>query len=358
VLESGARQALPGEFTRRAVLNGKLDVLQAEATGDLIGATSRAAQRAALHQLDGSLSRCILDVRARLLETEALLAYDIDFPDEDAGPIPAARVLDALGSAEHALAALLRTTRAGELVREGALVVLSGVPNAGKSSLFNALLGQERAIVTDIPGTTRDAIEAVLDIGRWPLRLIDTAGMHDSKDRVERLGIAASRRYLAAAAVVLLCGATEVELRAVLELRPPDVPAILVATKSDLESISRESLQALALQSGIGDWCLVSAITGTGLAELTESIMRSLDAATDAPDVDAPLLTRARHRHIAMHASSELTAFRSAWRDDGLPATIAAVHLRSAISGLEELIGRVDVEDVLTEVFSRFCIGK
>jgi tRNA modification GTPase len=102
----------------------------------------------------------------------------------------------------------------------------------------------------------------------------------------------------------------------------------------------------------------VSAITGTGLAELTESIMRSLDAATDAPDVDAPLLTRARHRHIAMHASSELTAFRSAWRDDGLPATIAAVHLRSAISGLEELIGRVDVEDVLTEVFSRFCIGK
>src|SRR5919199_837035 len=173
---AGAREALPGEFTRRAVVYGKMDVLQAEAVGDLIDARSRAMHGAALAQLDGSLSHRISALRAALLELEALIAYEIDFPEEDDGPVPPARVEGATGDLLGALDALLATAATGELVREGAVVVIAGAPNVGKSSLFNALLGVTRAIVTEVPGTTRDALEAVLDMGRWPVRLVDTAG--------------------------------------------------------------------------------------------------------------------------------------------------------------------------------------
>jgi len=214
VLAGGARLALPGEFTRRAVLNGKLDILQAEATADLIAAGSRAAQRVALHQLDGGLSRRIATLRDQVIGIEALIAYDIDFPEEDDGPIAPARTLAALDSLESGLRQLLATARGGELVREGALVVLAGAPNVGKSSLFNALLGRSRAIVTPIPGTTRDALEAVIDAEPWPIRLVDTAGLRPTSDPVERLGIEVSESYVRSAAVLLCCGEDAEALRA------------------------------------------------------------------------------------------------------------------------------------------------
>ena len=194
LLAAGARQALPGEFTRRAVLNGKLDLLQAEAVADLVDARSHAMQRAAIEQLDGGLSRRILALRDALLDLEALIAYDIDFPEEDEGPVSRERVARAIADARAAIEALLATAPAGELVRDGALVVIAGEPNAGKSSLFNALLGESRAIVTELPGTTLDALEAVVDTGRWPLRLVDTAGLREAGDIVERLGIEVSER--------------------------------------------------------------------------------------------------------------------------------------------------------------------
>src|SRR4051812_2439679 len=236
LIDAGARLALPGEFTRRAVLNGKLDLLQAEAVGDLIASTSRAAQRLALEQLDGGLSRRIEQLRAQLLGVEALIAYDIDFPEEDDGPISAERILAAVDSLRDSLAQLLSTGDSGELVREGALVVLAGVPNAGKSSLFNAMIGQRRAIVTDIPGTTRDAIEAVVDTGRWPLRLVDTAGLRDTGDTVERMGVDVSYEYLKRAAIVLACRAEPGELREALGACAgrTDATIISVRTKSDL----------------------------------------------------------------------------------------------------------------------------
>ena len=202
---AGARLAAPGEFTRRAVLNGKLDLLQAEAVGDLIDATAPAQGRAALRQLDGQLSRRILALREELLELLAVLAYDIDFPEEDDGPVPRERILEALASAEGSVARLLAGAAAGERLHDGALVVLAGRPNAGKSSLFNALLGSDRALVTEIPGTTRDTIEAATDMEGWPVRLADTAGLRETEETIERLGIEVSRRYLNAADLVLLC---------------------------------------------------------------------------------------------------------------------------------------------------------
>jgi tRNA modification GTPase len=346
LIAAGARQATPGEFTRRAVLNGKLDLLQAEAVGDLVSATSRAAQRLAISQLDGGLSRRLLDLRARILELEALIAYDIDFPEEDDGPIPRERIAASLAEVIAGLDALLVTAKTGELVREGALVVLAGVPNAGKSSLFNALLGRRRAIVTDLPGTTRDAIEAVIDTDKMPLRLVDTAGLRETTEEVERLGVDVSYEYLSRAAIILACGATAEEISAALAAcsGKSRAPIILVQTKCDLGV------------SAVADSIAVSSATGAGLDELLSRITTALGDSAIEPD--APILTRVRHRERVAHAQRELIQFQEAWSGGEVPAVVAAVHLRAASASLEELIGRIDVESILDEVFSRFCVGK
>jgi tRNA modification GTPase len=211
-VSAGARPAEPGEFTRRAVLNGKLDLLQAEAVGDMVDASTRAAQRVALSQLDGGLSRRITMLREHILGLEALAAYDIDFPEEDDGPVSPDRILSSAQEIVDDLDQLLATAPVGELVREGAVAVIAGAPNVGKSSLFNALLGRRRAIVTDTPGTTRDALEAVTEAGGWPIRLIDTAGLRETTELVEQLGIEVSHEYLEKADVVLLCGDSEEKL--------------------------------------------------------------------------------------------------------------------------------------------------
>nr|MBP9198407.1 50S ribosome-binding GTPase [Gemmatimonadales bacterium] len=185
---AGARPAHPGEFTRRAVMHGKLDLLQAEALGDLIDAEAPAQARAALVQLEGGLTRRIAALRAGLVELLALLAYDVDFPEEDDGPVSRDRIEAARAAVLAGVEQLLGTAPLADRVRRGALVVLAGPPNAGKSSLFNALLGSERALVTEIPGTTRDAIEAHVEFHGWPIRLVDTAGLGEATDRLDALG--------------------------------------------------------------------------------------------------------------------------------------------------------------------------
>lgn len=360
LIARGARVAMPGEFTRRAVLNGKLDILQAEATGDLVSAASQAAQRVALRQLDGGLSRRVLALRDELIGLEALIAYDIDFPEEDDGPVAPARILHATENLGNALESLLATAQIGELVRDGVLVVLTGAPNVGKSSLFNALLGERRAIVTNIPGTTRDAIEAVIDSRVMPLRLVDTAGVRDTTDQVERMGVEVSEAYVARAGVVLACAdslesadAIGAALRARIQ-----APVIAVRTKSDLWPPSIRELTAIQTKTGATSVCAASAETGAGLAALIETIEHT--AAHDAVSLsgDAPLLTQERHRYAVSRALDEVRAFRYAWQNDVLPPPVAAVHLREAIASLEDLIGVVSVEDVLGEVFKRFCVGK
>jgi tRNA modification GTPase len=349
-IRAGAREARPGEFTRRAVLNGKLDLLQAEAIGDLIDARSTAAHRAALRQLDGGLSRRVVALRIQILDLEALLAYDIDFPEEDDGPVPRERIESAVEHLLMALQSLLATGDRGTLVHDGALVVLAGAPNVGKSSLFNALLGEARAIVTDVPGTTRDAIEAVLDLPGWPLRLVDTAGLRETENAVEQLGMAVSGRYLQQAAVVLACGDSAGALSAVVAAAGihTNAPIVTVATKADLRSISDQIPADIA----------VSAQSGVGLQALLSLVETRLSRQHGDAGVDAPGLTRARHQTAVKIADAELRAFDTAWRQDLVPASVAAVHVRAAADALAELIGDVQVDDVLDVVFRRFCVGK
>ena len=364
LLATGARFALPGELTRRALLNGKLDLLQAEAIGDLIDARSRAMYDVALEQLAGHLSARLNTLREEIIEMEALLAYDVDFPEEDDGPISASRIELAACAALASIDGLLATAVTGEMIRSGAAVVIAGAPNAGKSSLFNALVGTKRAIVTDIPGTTRDALEAMIDIAQWPVRLVDTAGLRASEDMVERLGIEVAEQQVKNAAVVLVCGESVESLSPAIESvrRLTTASLIAVGTKSDAGGIPNDAVAALLelhRVSGNLVYVAVSARTGAGLESLARGIVAILERDRAPLSGDNPVLTRERHRVALASARSEVAAFLEIWKGaSGLPATVAAVHLFSARGHLEELVGVLDVEDVLDRVFSSFCVGK
>jgi tRNA modification GTPase len=343
---AGARPAAPGEFTRRALLNGKLDLLQAEAVGDLIDATAPAQGRAALHQLEGGLSRRLHTLREELLELLSLLAYEIDFPEEDDGPMSPELIHAQLERTTAAVGHLLATAPDGERLREGALVVLAGRPNAGKSSLFNAFLGTSRALVTEIPGTTRDTIEAPSEVVGWPVRLADTAGLREAGERLERLGIEVSRRYVAAADLLLLC----VEAGRMLAPEERELlaerPSLLVRSKADLVPIAeRESEEGYP----------VSSVTGEGLDRLRQAMAERLFSGAGDYAGLAPLLTRERHRVALAGAKRALEAARL---ELGRDAVLVAHQLRQAVAALEELIGVVHPDEVLGRVFEKFCVGK
>ena len=352
LIEQGAREAAPGEFTQRAVLHGKLDILQAEAIGDLVDARTTAARGLALSQLHGLLSQQINALRASILHIEALLAYDLDFPEEDDGPIPKARITNAALRVTEELTELLTTAPLVEVATEGALVVIAGAPNVGKSSLFNALLGTRRAIVTEIPGTTRDAIEARLDTKRWPLRLVDTAGLRETEDIVERLGIEVSEQHIRNAHIIVAASDDDAQLPAVLEVlrKLSNVPVIPVRTKVDALSAGQAPQR--------GDAIGVSAVTGEGLDRLLRVMEETLEATLGEVPVDRPVVTRTRHRVALETAHGEMKLFTRAWASGSVPAVVAAVHVRTASAAVDELIGSVDVDDILAQVFSTFCVGK
>ena len=341
---AGARPATAGEFTRRAVLNGKLGLLEAEAIADLVDSRAPMQARAALDQLDGGLRRRLEALRERAVELQALLTYQIDFPDEDDGPVPIEALRAAHGALLDDVRRLLATAPGAERLRAGALVVLAGRPNAGKSSLFNALLGAERTLVTELPGTTRDAVEAGTTCEGWPIRLVDTAGLHAPEARLDQLGVEVSRRYLGAADLVLLCVEGERALEGEERDIARDARALVVRTKADLApAVTR------------ADALHVSAVTGEGLEALRLAIAaRTFGAGGDALE---PTLLRERHRDALGRADDELVAAAGHLGARG-DALLASHHLRMATGHLEELIGAVVADDVLARVFADFCVGK
>jgi tRNA modification GTPase len=343
---AGARPAAAGEFTRRAVLAGKLGLLEAEAIGELVESAAPRQARAALSQLEGGLRRRLDALRERAVGLQALLAYAIDFPEEDDGPLPLERLAEGHALLVEEVRRLIATAPQAARLRAGALVVLAGRPNAGKSSLFNALVGAERALVTEVPGTTRDAVEAGTTCDGWPVRLIDTAGLQDATGRLDRMGVEVSRRYLGAADVVLLC----VEGSRALEGEEcgiaGDARTIVVRTKGD---VSGE-----AADDG-GPAVLTSAVTGRGLDALRRAIARRAFAGAD--DALEPLLLRERHRDALGRALSELGEAGRHLVPRG-DAVLAAHHLTAAVAALEELLGSVTTDEVLAQVFAGFCVGK
>jgi tRNA modification GTPase len=357
LITAGARPALPGEFTERALRHGKLGLLEAEAIADLIDARSAAAHRAALRQLDGLLTRRLDVLREALLETEALIAYEIDFPEEDDGPQPRARAAAAAARVRDELDALLATRPQAELAREGVVIVLAGAPNAGKSSLFNALAGAPRAIVSEIPGTTRDAIELLVDDDPLPIRFVDTAGLRDTSDALEKLGVEVSHQRLAAAHAVLVCADEDLALVRVCALvaRHTNAPRIAVRTKADLRAghgwtapAEVDAVRAVA----------VSAVTGEGLEALRAALRALAQTLVSDPLEEQPVVSRARHAQAIEAARCEVEAFIGAWTDAVLPAPVAATHLRAAVHALDELLGGIDTDEIIGRVFRTFCVGK
>ena len=360
----GLRLAEPGEFTRTAYLNKKLDLIQAEAVLDLVEGRSRALHGSAVFQLERGLSLRIAEARAEMIELEAHLVHHIDFPEEDEAPVSIEKVLAVASGLRNRLEQLLATAPEGELLREGALTVLAGPPNSGKSSLYNALLGEERAIVTEMPGTTRDALEVTVSLGGFPFRLVDTAGMREADDLVERLGIEVARRYLDRADLVLLCVEAGERLEAgerafLKELA--GTPVVLLRTKSDLAPQGHhpapDYVECDAKTLGAREALDISVADGTGLGELAKLLPSLVYGGLVRTGVSVPVLTRRRQTEAIRSASDHLTTFMEEL-DSGVPAEMAATHLRPAETALEELLGVISTDQILERIFRNFCIGK
>jgi tRNA modification GTPase len=341
--QEGLRLAAPGEFTRRAVENGKLDLTAAEGLADLIAAETEAQRRQALRQYDGELATLYENWRARLIEQAAWIEAAIDFSDEDLPADLYARARGALANVRNDIADHIDDGGRGEIIREGLRIALIGPPNAGKSSLLNALARLDVAIVSEIPGTTRDVIEVRLDLGGYPVVVADTAGLRDAGDAIEKEGVRrALARARAAELVVLVVDGSKDE-------RPnlaADVQARLCLTVWNKRDLAPHATDAEELN--------VSAKTGDGMDELIAALAaRVADIAESGQE--APPLTRARHREALTEAKAALA--RALETPDDQPELMAE-DVRLAMRALGRITGRVDVEDVLDVIFKEFCIGK
>jgi tRNA modification GTPase len=338
----GVRPAEPGEFTRRAFENGKLDLAEAEGLADLVDAETEAQRRQALRQRRGALSALYEGWRARLIEAAALIEAEIDFPDEGLPGALARRAVPILSALAGEMARHLDDAHRGERVRDGYRIAIIGPPNAGKSSLLNALAQREAAIVSELPGTTRDIVEVRLVLSGFPVWIADTAGLREAADAIEAEGV---RRALARAEEAdLRIGVVEAGATLPPSLRTALQPGdILVRSKADLHRFA--TVEAGARQ--------VSVVTGEGLVELEALLTARVADALGREE--APALTRARHRRLVEEARAAL-ARSIPTLDQG--AELAAEDIRLAASAIGRLTGRIDVEDLLDEIFSSFCIGK
>jgi len=351
VCDRGARLAQPGEFTFRAYTNGRLDLVQAEAVADLIEAVTPLQARVAVDQLEGTLTKRIAEIDTQLFEVAAKLEASLDFPDEGYHFITRDDARAGLVRSEALLDALLKDGRRGRLIREGRLVVIAGRPNVGKSSLFNALVGSGRAIVTAVAGTTRDVLTEVVDINGVPITLVDTAGVRDALDEIEAEGVRRAHEAFQVAAVtlVVLDGSQPLtdEDRAILDVVRE--PRIIVANKSDLAASDvGQGLQPCRVMP-------VSSRTSEGLDQLRLTIITAL---SDSEDLrDTPMVSNQRHLQCAQTARDAVGRATAAI-EAGATEEIVLAELGDARQVLEALTGRRTADDVLAHIFSHFCIGK
>lgn len=358
LIEAGARMADPGEFSLRAFINGKMDLAQAEAVADLIHASSSLAHRVSLSHLEGRYSDVLSDLRSELLELAALVELELDFSDEDVEFADRERLISLLERSSRLLTELLESYRLGARLRDGVRVVIGGRPNAGKSTLLNALLGRDRAIVSETPGTTRDEIEAEAEIDGLLYRFVDTAGLRETADAVEAEGVRRAERSIEQSDVLIYVydvavGLAEVErnfLRRIRE-REASPPVVVVANKRDLvDGVAAVPDGVLPISAERGQ------TDGSETAPLIERLQAIVGEGLSSTDA-SHVVTNERHRG---HLRAARDAVRSAHRDllGGSPGDALALDLRRALHEIGAITGEITSEDVLDQIFSRFCIGK
>ncbi len=367
--QAGGRVADAGEFTQRAFLNGKMDLAQAEAVADIISSDSSAQHRVAFNQLRGGYSAELSEIRARLLELTSLLELELDFAEEDVQFADRSRLRELLDSSIEHCTHLADSFRIGNAVRNGVPVAIVGAPNSGKSTLLNALLKDDRAIVSDIPGTTRDTVEECCVIDGILFRFIDTAGIRAASDEIERMGIARTRRKAAEAQIILgLIDASKVLSTSDFEASVRDLAAlydsewqklIILVNKVDLEPLNKNvsTLNNFVLPNDIkalgADLLFISAKKGLGLDKLLERLVSSSGIASQS----GTLVTNARHAAALREVASALSKVRSGM-DLGLSSDLLSEDLRSALRTLGSITGEITSDEVLGEIFGKFCIGK
>jgi tRNA modification GTPase len=350
-MSAGARLAEPGEFTFRAYLNGRLDLVQAEAVADLIDAMTPMQARAAMDQLEGTLTSAVKAIDAALFDLAARLEASLDFPDEGFHFITRDEARAALADIHASLAALVRDGRAGRLIRDGGLIVIAGRPNAGKSSLFNALAAAPRAIVTDIPGTTRDVLTERVDVHGVPLTLVDTAGLRETHDVIEAEGVSRARDAMTIAALRLLV---------VDRSRPiDDEDRVDAAADRTIVVLSKSDLPRDPSWRAVDKWPAptvdVSVITGDGVDRLRAMIVEMLAGRDEWRDT--PVISNVRHLEHAQRALDAIDRAESGL-ESGATEELALAELAAARQSLEALTGRRTADDLLERIFSRFCVGK
>lgn len=356
LMEMGARAAEPGEFTKRAFINGRLDLAQAEAVADVIASSSRAAHKLAMSQMSGGFSRRLNELHDKLIELASLLELELDFSEEDVEFADRSRLREIATETLTLIRRLAATYSSGKAFKEGIPVVIAGRPNAGKSTLLNALLQEDKAIVSDVPGTTRDIIEDTCEIDGVMFRFFDTAGLHDTNDAVEQIGINRAREAISKAAITLwVIDPTDNEVKVSDQIKCISEQYnalngknnIIIYNKSDICSLVKNSEQ---------DACItVSARTGYGLDELKKALVR-LSKTEHNPDTEL-MVTNARH-YAAMTAGAESLERACEGIEGGLSADFIAQDIREAIHHLSAVTGEVTTDTLLSSIFSKFCIGK
>jgi tRNA modification GTPase len=363
VLARGARMARPGEFTERAFLNGRIDLAQAEAVADLIASASAAAARGALRSLEGEFSTAVHGIDESVLGLRVFVEAAMDFPDEAIEFLAEGKVGERLAEIAQELAALLRDTRQGVLLRDGIVIALIGAPNVGKSSLLNRLTGQERAIVSDIPGTTRDLVEADLVLDGLPITVVDTAGLRDSADPIEQEGVRRAREQAKRADLVLVleddCSAgpwPESPMRSMLLETLPEVEpgrVLRVLNKVDWSGHRHGLAETVGTAAEQPAEVRISALTGVGVDALVDLIKTRVGYAGEGTGFTA------RRRHVeALHAAAAAVAEGRTLLESQAPAELVAEELRNAHLSLGSIVGVVSPDELLGEIFSKFCIGK